>query len=437
MRTGSLLVIFLTVFVDLLGFGIVLPVLPVYAEHFAQSEGYSAGQIGLIVGLLMSSFSAMQFLFAPVWGRFSDRIGRRPVLLIGLCGSTFFYAMFGVATMWRSLVGLFAARIGAGIACGTISTAQAYIADSTTKETRAKGMALIGASFALGFTLGPMLGAAALLSGDEAAFSPWPGYVASIFSGVALTLASFLLPESRQPGAAGETVRLFDWQRFRAAVAIPSIGLLLLTTFIAVFAFGNFEACLSLQIKQIADQHGTQAMPSSVLTRVFQWAEQRGFTHVEQKRNIAIYAGFTYLGIILTLAQGFLVRRLAGRIAEAKMAIVGAGLAMLGFAGLIWTAQQGDFDRLLVAMAIEVVGFAMVSPSLQSLISRRSSPELQGSMAGLSQSASALARIAGPVVAMPLFERSPAAPYMAALAVMIAALAMLIYAARHGHDYSA
>src|SRR5688572_24308754 len=158
-RKASLFVVFLTVFIDLLGFGMVLPLLPLYGKSFAARHAFSDSEVGWIVGLLMASFSAMQFLFVPVWGRLSDRWGRRPVLIIGLAGSTLFYGLFGLATAWQSLTGLFAARIGAGIAGATIATAQAYIADVTTKERRARGMALIGAAFALGFTLGPMLGA--------------------------------------------------------------------------------------------------------------------------------------------------------------------------------------------------------------------------------------------------------------------------------------
>ena len=137
-RKGSLLVIFLTVFIDLLGFGIVLPLLPIYGKQFAADYGWSDDRVGWVVGVLMSSFSAMQFLFLPIWGRASDRFGRRPILLIGLAGSTVFYGGFGIATMMRSLPGLFVTRIGAGIAGATIATAAAYIADTTTKEKRAR-----------------------------------------------------------------------------------------------------------------------------------------------------------------------------------------------------------------------------------------------------------------------------------------------------------
>eukprot|EP01046_Picozoa_sp_COSAG06_P076947 COSAG06_NODE_24803_length_652_cov_0.822785_1_plen_186_part_01 len=147
---GALGVIFLTVFIDLLGFGIVLPLLPLYADIFGTDPS------GIVIGMLMACFSIMQFIFAPIWGAISDRIGRRPVIIIGLAGSVVFYTLFGIAAIYQSLFGLFVTRIGAGIAGATIPTAQAYIADTTTKENRTRGMALIGIAFGLGFTLGPL-----------------------------------------------------------------------------------------------------------------------------------------------------------------------------------------------------------------------------------------------------------------------------------------
>ena len=238
----------------------VLPLLPIYGQHFAEMHGFTEQQIGLVVGLLMSSFSAMQFLFVPIWGRLSDRFGRRPIVILGLAGSTLFYAMFGVATMWRSLTGLFITRIGAGIAGATISTAQAFIADCTGKQERAKGMALIGAAFALGFTVGPVLGGAALLAGGEAATSPWPGFLAAALSGAALLLAIFRLPESLSRDSESAARSLFDRRGLQAALSRPSIGLLLLASFVAVFSFANFESTLSLQIKQMVGTTLTRVM---------------------------------------------------------------------------------------------------------------------------------------------------------------------------------
>ncbi|HEX4148790.1 MAG TPA: MFS transporter, partial [Pirellulales bacterium] len=187
-RRASLLVIFLIVFIDLIGFGIVIPLLPLYAKHFPLEHP------GPTIGLLMASFSAMQFLFAPMWGRISDRVGRRPVLLIGLCGSVIFYLLFAAASVADSLALLFVSRIGAGIAGATISTAHAYIADITSLENRTKGMALIGAAFGLGFTLGPMFARLAV-DVEGAGLGPGPGYAAAGLSAVALLLAWFQLQE--------------------------------------------------------------------------------------------------------------------------------------------------------------------------------------------------------------------------------------------------
>ncbi len=159
---GSLLVLFLVVFIDLLGFGMVLPLLPNYAKQF---DSHTAGWM---IGLLMSIFSAMQFLFAPFWGMLSDRIGRRPVLMVGLLGSVISYALFAYASIEQSLVLLFISRIGAGIAGATIPTAQAYIADCTTLKGRTHGMALIGAAFGLGFTFGPLFGYFAVQNENDA-----------------------------------------------------------------------------------------------------------------------------------------------------------------------------------------------------------------------------------------------------------------------------
>src|SRR5262245_17337331 len=238
---GSLLVIFLTVFIDLLGFGLVLPLLPLYADYFTVDES------GLALGMLLASYSAMQMLFAPLWGRLSDRIGRRPVLMIGLLGSVVFYAAFGVATVLKSFTLLFITRVGAGIAGATIPTAQAYIADTTTLKQRAKGMAFIGMAFGLGFAIGPLFGLIALPS-EHAPPVPWPGYMASALSAIALMLAIFWLPESRHPGSEKAGRRLWDWEGFRTALSVPSIGMLLIAIFVCVFSFANFESTLSLLI---------------------------------------------------------------------------------------------------------------------------------------------------------------------------------------------
>ena len=183
MKSRPLLIVFVTVFIDLLGFGIIIPLQPFYAEKF--------GATVLAASMLNTSFSAMQFIFAPVWGRLSDRVGRRPIILMGLFGSFLSYLVFGLA---NSLVVLFAARIVAGIAGANIPTAQAVVADVTTPETRAKGMGMFGAAFGLGFIFGPAIGGF---------LSHW-GYAMPAFFASALSLANFcvawfLLPETLTP----------------------------------------------------------------------------------------------------------------------------------------------------------------------------------------------------------------------------------------------
>jgi MFS transporter, DHA1 family, tetracycline resistance protein len=433
-RKGSLLVIFLTVFIDLLGFGIVLPLLPIYGEDFAKQYELTDQQVGWLIGLLMSSFSAMQFLFVPVWGKLSDRFGRRPIILIGLTASTVCYGLFGVAALFRSLPGLFLTRIGAGIAGATISTAQAYIADTTSKESRAKGMALIGAAFALGFTLGPLIGAGALFLGRRIAESPWPGFAASGMSATALLLAIFKLPESRRPES-GITARrsLLDRSALRAALAVPSVGWLLLTSAIAVFSFANFESTLSVQIERLVS--GSTGADAPLLGWLVGTINSGGYENPEDVAILVVCAAFAYLGIILTLAQGVLVRRLANRLSEGTMAVMGAVSALVGFLALAEATSRHSFGMLLAAMAVEVIGFAFVNPSLQSLISRRSDPGQQGGVLGLAQSATSLARILGPVFGLRLFKQSPAWPYYGAAGLMVLALLLIVVSVRSGKDF--
>ena len=400
---GSLLVIFLTVFIDLLGFGMVLPLLPIYAEAFGVKEG------GWEIALLMSSFSAMQFLFAPLWGRVSDRLGRRPILILGLAGSAFFYFLFGVATVRQSLTWLFITRIGAGIAGATISTASAYIADVTTPKTRAKGMALIGAAFGLGFTFGPLIGAAALRFSESAssvATSPWPGYAAALLSAAAFLLALLLLPESLHRGEAHVHHDVLEFTAWRDAIATASIPALLTTSFVSVLSFGAFETTLSLLLKRV--QH-------------FEFYQ------------VLLY--FAFIGLTLTFAQGVLVRRLSGRVGEVKLALAGCVTTIAGFLFLSFASQAGSVPILMAASAVEVTGFALMTPSIQSLISRRSDPAKQGAIMGVAQSISALARIFGPLISVPLFFVQPTLPYWTAIVMMAGAIAVFLLFARHGRDY--
>jgi MFS family permease len=400
---GSLAIIFLTVFIDLLGFAMVIPLLPLYAEQFQEDQS------GWRTGLLMAIFSLMQFLFAPLWGRLSDRIGRRPVLLVGLAGAALFYAAFGVATVFRSYAGLLLSRAAAGIACATIPVAQAYIADTTSLEHRAKGMAIIGAAFGVGFCFGPLIGAAALVLSSDVGTSPWPGYVAAGLSALSFFLALIWLPESLQPGSRSAGSHVFAPATLAQTLAIPSVGELLLTSFIGVLSFGGFETTLALLLK----------------------GEKHGF-HLSHERVLLF---FSFVGLVLSLAQGGLVRRLSGRVSEGPLATAGLIVSLLGFLLMIAAAHLLRFDLLLLATTVEVVGFAFITPSLQALLSRRSDPTRQGIVAGVSQSVSALARIAGPFFGIMLLKRNVLLPYAASAALTLLALVMLRWALRRGHDY--
>ena len=405
-RTGSLLVIFLTVFIDLLGFGMVIPLLPIYADQFTVDES------GWQLGLLMASFSAMQFLFAPLWGRLSDRFGRRPILMIGLGGSALFYTLFGIATIYESFALLFLARLGAGAAGATISTAQAYIADSTSVEDRPKGMAIIGMAFGLGFTFGPLLGFLAVPSRD-AAPGPGPGYFAAFLSVIALVLAARWLPESKHGSSQRAHGPLVDLSGLRAALTVPSVGLVLLAIFVCIFSFANFETTLSLLIKGNADSESSFS---------FNWGQ--------------VCLTYAYIGFTLAVVQGGVVRRLAGRVSEGVLAGCGALTEVVGFVLIGLAAVRSSPALLMAALAVVVIGFSFMQPNLNSLLSRRTDPERQGMMLGVGQSISSMARILGAGLGIPLLRIDPTVPYYAAAVLMGFGLVLVIVAARSGHDFA-
>jgi DHA1 family tetracycline resistance protein-like MFS transporter len=345
---SPLLVIFLTVFIDLLGFGIIIPLLPFYAEHFGASA--------LMVGLLSTSFSVAQFLFAPFWGRLSDRIGRRPVILLGLLGSAVSYAFFAMAT---SLAALFVARTLAGVAGANIPTAQAFIADTTTAETRARGMGIIGAAFGLGFIFGPAIGGF---------LSHW-GYAAPAWFASALSLANFgaalvLLPESR-PAHVGDLSGPGRFEVIRRAVVRPNLPMVLLVYFLVLTSFASFEAMFAL------------------------YSERRfGFTAA------TIGYMFAWVGVVLATVQGLLVGRVVKRVGE-RVVIPAAIMVLAGALGLVPLADS--VPVLAAACGLLALGMGFNSPSLLSAISQLADPRDQGSTLGVSQSLGSLARIIGPL----------------------------------------
>jgi DHA1 family tetracycline resistance protein-like MFS transporter len=407
-QRSAMMIVFFVVVVDLLGFGIVLPLLPVTGEEylmplFPGAEGSNGSLMrGLMIGLLLSSFSAMQFLFAPSWGRLSDRVGRRPVLLVGLVGSVLFYSLFGYAaglpatTALLALILMFVARIGAGVAGATISTAQAVIADSTPPEKRKHGMALIGAAFGIAFVVGPILGALAMrFADDPRVATSWTGYIAAGLSLLALVLAVVKLPETLpralgKPAAQAEAPvapprrRMIDLDAWKLVLTTAGLAPVVLTFFLATLGFGAMESTLARIIKDVL---------------------------IIDKKNA--YWLFAYVGFVLMLTQGFLYRKLARKLSEATFMLIGIALMALGvvaLGGVCYSKVAGDADfnmlltSIMLALAVAVVGFAFLTPSAQALVSRRAPADRQGEILGVNQSAAALARIIGPIFGNGLYS---------------------------------
>ncbi len=421
---SALIIVFLVVFIDLLGFGIVLPLLPLYAKDMLlpllpgpENQHWR----GPVLGLLLSVFSLMQFVFAPIWGRISDRNGRRPILLLGLAGSVVFYALFGIASEVADrqmpalgLLLLLLARMGAGIAGATISTAQAVIADCTTREDRSRGMALIGAAFGIGFTFGPLLGFVSLFVESKGA----PGFAAALLSLVALVLAFWLLPETLPAGGVARERHWLDWRGMQLVLRTPAVAILILTFFLATLAFGSLETTLAFVNVMLLN-------PAAAVSR--ETAEEAIITKDVMQKSLLVFA---YVGFVLMLTQGLLYRRLVRRVGEVPFMRVGLALMWLGLLGavavlLAWQqlgSGTGVLAAALLAMTVAVVGFACLTPSVQALISRRSDPSTQGEVLGVNQSASALARILGPAVGVSLFFATDThiLPYLLGAVLLVA-----------------
>jgi DHA1 family tetracycline resistance protein-like MFS transporter len=409
-RRGALLVVFLTVFIDLLGFGIVLPVMPRQAEPYLTALRFSPVAAGVAIGVLFSVFSLMQFIFSPLLGRLSDRIGRRPMLILSLLGSVVFYAIYGLAVMLppeRAVLALglmLLSRIGAGIAGASVGTAAAVIADCTTPQNRARGMALIGIAFGAGFTLGPLIAYFGL-----ALFKQRPGGVgalASLLSFVALLIAAFVFKETRVPGV--RTAKEFPgMSRTAAVLRMPAVGTLVLVYFLSIFAFANFEATLA-------------RLTESAF-------------HMTDDDNFLVFA---FIGLMLLFAGG-LYRPLAKRFSETSLLTAGIGLMIvgLGAVGLVaWgvhgreAGATGMLERAFyAAAAVAVAGFAFVNPSVSALISKSAAADRQGEVLGVNQSFASLGRILGPFVGSTLYALHPThtLPFVVAVAVLCGVAALV------------
>jgi len=371
-------ILFFIVFIDLLGFGIILPQLPFYGVHFGASPA--------AVTLLMSCYSLAQFFMSPVLGRLSDRIGRRPVLLVSMACSCLAYLWLGFAsTLWM----LFAARLMAGAGAGNISAAQAYVTDITSPEARAKGMGMIGAAFGLGFTLGPWLGGVVAGADPTPADLQRPAFLAAALSALAFILVIAILKESLP--RAGVPTRANRWELARSSMHRPMLRLLILLFFAITAAFAGMETTFALW---------TNA--------AFGWGpKQVGWL-------------FFFVGCVLIVVQGALIGPLSRRLGEARLVLIGSAAIALGLAMVTLAA---NLPVLLFASACLALGMGLLNPSINSLISRQAGAEERGGIMGVAQSGASLARVVGPAVAGPLFEfLGRNAPYYAGALAMVAVL---------------
>jgi DHA1 family tetracycline resistance protein-like MFS transporter len=382
-RPPGIRILFFVVFVELIGFGVIIPLLPFYGEHFQATA--------TTIGLLMASYSLAQFVTAPLWGRLSDRVGRRPVLMASLAGAAVSYLPLAFADdLWM----LFAARIFGGAMAGGIAAAFAYAADVSTPANRARAMGVVGAAFSIGFIFGPAIGG--VLAGPDPVTADFtsPALTAGALSLGAFLLTAFLLPESlpadrRQPRQTGAGRGRLVRQVFTQATLARLIGLM----FLATFVFAGMETVFALWSR-----------------RQFGWGpEQNGYL-------------FALVGLIGALVQGGLVGRLVKRFGEMRLVIGGALLLALGmlaipFCHSVW--------QLVPAVTIASLGFSLLTPALNSLVSLEVDGSQQGGIMGIARSATTLARVLGPTFAGGIFQGfGQSAPFIAGSVIMVAVLAL-------------
>jgi DHA1 family tetracycline resistance protein-like MFS transporter len=382
-----MLPLFLTVFIDLLGFGIAIPLLPFYAQRFGAGAD--------TITLLMATYSLAQFVALPYWGRVSDRIGRRPVLLLTLSASVVCWVAIAFAD---SLILLFLARGLAGAFAGNAGVAQAYVADTTTPENRARGHGMMGAAFGLGFLLGPAIGGLLAGAGGEHVDYITPFLCAAGLSAVALIFAATRLPESLSPAAraaARAQPRQSRLAQLVDAVTGRGLGVLVALMFLTPFVFSNVETTFALW-SQSALGWGP---------RENGWA-------------------YSFMGLIAVLVQGGSIGPLTKAFGERGLLVIGP--VLIG-AGMLFLPLVGGVAALAVSLFLIVAGVCVTTPSVNSLVSQSAAEHERGSLLGIAQAAAGLARIAGPSYGGAVFENYGRNwPYFTGAALMVAAFALAL-----------
>jgi len=394
---SPLMVVFTTVFMDLVGFGMIIPLLALYGKDLGAS--------GWTLGLLGASYSLAQFAFAPLWGQISDRYGRRPMLLMSLAGASLSYFGFAGATALHSLAFLFLTRFFQGAFSANISAAQAYIADVTTPERRASGMALVGIAFGIGFIVGPPLGGISMAHFGLLA----PGLIAGAICGLNALLAWVRLPESLpleiQLKNRAQPFRSYDplnVDQLKRAWSHPVMGLLLAISFLQITSFSMMEQVFSLFFKQ----------------RFSFSLEMAG-----ERTGILL----CYVGVVAGLIQGGYVRR-AKRFNESRALSTGLALFSATLFFLPFGPSYASYFLLLFPLAL---GRSLIDPSTSSLVSKASHVDEQGRAFGTFQGLNSLARVLGPLVGLTLFESNPNLPFQLGGLICVVVLGMsLVLAAR-------
>jgi MFS transporter, DHA1 family, tetracycline resistance protein len=359
-----LVIIFCTVFIYLLGFGIVIPIIPILSTEL--------GATSFQTGLLLSIYSLMQFVFSPFWGKLSDKYGRRPILLICLLGEVFSYLLFAQA---RNLEVLFIARLFSGFFGASISTASAYISDITPPEERSKGMALIGAAFGLGFLFGPAIGGgltvwAEHLSSDVFFKTSFSSYWVSALCLITFAFAWKYLKETRDL-AKVSTEKISRFEQIAKFFKIPTVGPLIFVFFLSSLAMSTMEATLILFMKA-----------------KFNWGIKE------------VSFGFAYIGVMIIITQGFLVRKLIPKFGEKQVLRTGLVLMSMGLSGI---AIAESLTVLAITQTLLALGMGFTNPATLGSISLLTDPNEQGAALGTTQGMASLGRIIGPAVGGALF----------------------------------
>lgn len=357
--------VWMAVAIDLLGFGIVIPLLPLYAESFDASP--------TMIGALFASYSLAQFVFSPIWGRVSDRVGRRPVLLITIAGSMIGSLILGLA---GSIVGLFVGRIVDGASGASVGVARAVAADVAEPSERPRLMGLLGAAFGLGFVIGPVIGAISVVAGPSV-----PYFVAAGLSLVNLILGVIRLPETRKSGAPDTAARIRP---------VGLVMVFILVSFVAITAFSAFEATFPL----LADRR----------------------LSLDEGQIALVFAA---IGVVLVATQGGLVGVLGRRLEDVTVIRIGLAANIVGF---VLLAVAETWPPLALGLGALAVGQGLVTPALSSGIAAATAPGTSGVALGYQQSAGGLARVVGPLLGGWLFAIGVSLPYWVTAAIAAAAV---------------